>query len=96
MVRYMTLISFTQSGIADVEHSPHRADEFRKSVEAAGGRVVDQYWIVGEVDGAVIFEAPDESTASSLLLKLARQGFTRTRSMRAYDAQEFKAVLDQS
>jgi uncharacterized protein with GYD domain len=94
MVRYLSLISFTQQGVAHIKNSPDRASKFSASVEAAGGRVVSKYWSIGEVDGTVVIEAPDDQTVSALLLKLAQEGNVRTRSMRVYDDEEFAAIVD--
>jgi uncharacterized protein with GYD domain len=93
MTRFLSLLTFTDQGIRDVEQSIHRADNFRKSVEAAGGKVISQYWLVGEVDGCVVFEAPDDQAASALLLSLARLGNVRTRTLRVYDTKEFEGIL---
>jgi uncharacterized protein with GYD domain len=93
MVRYMSLISFTDQGIREVDKSVARATKFRSAVEKAGGRVVQQYWAVGELDGCVVFEAPDENTAAALLLRLGRDDNVRTRTMRVFDANEFEAIV---
>jgi uncharacterized protein with GYD domain len=94
MIRYLSLISYTQQGAAEIKNSPARAKKFRAAVEAAGGQVISMYWSIGEVDGTLIFDAPDEQTGSALLLKLAQQGNVRTRSMRVYDELEFAAIVD--
>jgi uncharacterized protein with GYD domain len=93
MIRYLSLLTFTEQGIADVKASVKRAAMFRSSVETAGGQVIAQYWAVGEADGCLVFEAPDEPTAAALLLGLAREGNVRTKSMRVYDADEFGKTL---
>ncbi len=83
MVRYLTLIQLTDQGIHNINDSASREATFAVEVEKAGGNVVGQYWGVGQYDGAVVFEAPDEETATSLLLKLAHDGFVRTQSQHA-------------
>ncbi len=93
MVRYLSLISFTDQGIRDVKKSTARAAEFRSSVEAAGGKVLQQYWAVGEVDGCVVFEAPDDISAASLLLKLGQSDNVRTRTLRVFEADEFDKIV---
>jgi len=35
-----------------------------------GAKVTDIYWTMGDHDGVLIFEAPDDQTASPLLLHL--------------------------
>jgi uncharacterized protein with GYD domain len=93
MCRYLTLIQFTDQGIRDIKDSQYRAARFRGSVEAAGGRVLSVYWAIGEIDGAVVFEAPDEATAARLLLALGRDGFVRTKSARVFEAAELESVM---
>lgn len=93
MIRYLTLIDFTDQGLRNVGDTLQRADSFAQSVQAAGGKLVSQYWAVGDVDGCVIFEAPDEATGAALLVKLAKAGNVRTRTMRVFDTQEFQQVL---
>jgi uncharacterized protein with GYD domain len=93
MTRFLSLLTFTDQGIRDVKQSIHRAGNFRKSVEAAGGKVISQFWLVGEADGCVVFEAPDDQVASALLLSLAQLGNVRTRTLRAYDSNEFEKLL---
>jgi uncharacterized protein with GYD domain len=96
MVRYLTLVTFTDEGISAIEKTITRAAEFCKIVEESGGKVLSQYWSVGEVDGCFVFEAPDETTAAALLLGLGKEGHVRTRTMRVYNEQEFQQVLSKT
>ncbi len=70
-----------------------RAEEFRANVEAAGGKVLSAYWALGEVDGCLELEAPDEETATALLLKLGREGNVRMHTLHLYDIAEFQNIL---
>lgn len=96
MIRYMTLITFTDQGIANVKDTIKRAASFRDSVEAAGGKLLSQYWATGDADGCIVFEAPDAQTGASLLIKLARAGNVRTRTLQVYDVNEFQQILDKA
>lgn len=93
MIRYLTLIQFTDQGARNVDKSVQRASDFAKSVSDAGGKLVSQVWTVGQYDGCVVFETPDEATGSALLINLAKDGNVRTQTMRCYDNQEFENVL---
>lgn len=93
MTRYLSLLTFTEQGLANVQQSPTRAANFRASVEKAGGKVLSQYWAVGEADGCIVFEAPSEEVAASLLLALGKAGNVRTRTLRVYDASEFEQIV---
>ena len=96
MFRYLTLVNFTDQGVRNVNDSIQRASSFGQSVEAAGGKLLSQYWAVGEADGCVVFEVPDEQSGASLLLALAKDGNVRTSTMRVYDTQEFQQVLSKT
>jgi uncharacterized protein with GYD domain len=93
MTRFLSFLTFTDQGIRNVKQSIERANDFRKVIEAAGGKVVSQYWLVGEADGCIVFEAPDDQVAAALLLSLGQQGNVRTRTLRVYDAKEFAKIL---
>ncbi|KAA5539759.1 GYD domain-containing protein [Roseiconus nitratireducens] len=96
MIRYLTLITLTDQGVRDIGDSVQRASVFAESVRNAGGKLLSQTWTVGQYDGCVVFEAPDELTGASLLLNLEKGGNVRTLSMRCYDRQEFEQILQVS
>jgi uncharacterized protein with GYD domain len=93
MVRYLALVTFTDQGVRNVAQSIDRAGQFRAAVESAGGRVLSQYWTLGELDGCFVFEAPDETTAAGLLLRLDQGDNIRTRTLRAFDSDEFQKII---
>jgi len=92
MCRYLLLINFTDQGIRKVGDSVKRAKVFKTAIEKAGGALVAMYWALGEFDGAVVFEAPDDATATSLILDLGSKGFVRTRTARVFNAEEFGKI----
>lgn len=92
MVRYLSTLNFTVQGIRDIQHSAGRADEFRAAVEKVGGKVLFQYWSIGDADGCVVFEAPTEHIATQLLIRLEQKGNVRTKTMRVFDAAEFAGI----
>ena len=96
MATYLALITFTDQGIKNINGSVERASQFRSEVESVGGTVRDIYWAIGETDGVVIFDVPDEGTAATLLLHLASEGFVRTRSLRLLSEAEFKEAVSKA
>ncbi|MEM0924684.1 MAG: GYD domain-containing protein [Planctomycetota bacterium] len=95
MFRYHSLINFTDAGAKNIQDSISRATAFGQSVEQAGGKLIAQYWSLGAYDGCVIFEVPDDKTASRLLVHLAKDGFVRTQTMRVYENSEAGEILTQ-
>ena len=93
MATFIVLLDYTDQGIRNLENSPQRADAFNELAEAAGVRIVDQYWTIGSHDGVLILEAPSQEVAASLLLQLGRQGNVRTTTLRAYDWGEAQDLI---
>jgi uncharacterized protein with GYD domain len=70
MARYVLLINWTDQGIRNAKDTINRANAARQAFQAGGGQVIDIYWTVGPYDIVAIFEAPDEETATRLVLAL--------------------------
>lgn len=96
MATYITLIRFTEQGVRNYRKSPERAAAFEAAAKKAGAKVRVVYWTLGEYDGVVLFDAPDEETATSLMLALAAQGNVQTTTLRAFDVREMKAIADKA
>ena len=55
-----------------------RTEAIRTAVERNGGRFIGLYYTFGEVDGFVLFEAPDSLTAASFAMAVAASGAGKT------------------
>jgi uncharacterized protein with GYD domain len=96
MLRYLSLVKFTDEGVRNARHSVARAAEFSQAVAAAEGKVLSVYWALGSYDGAIAFEVPTEGVAATLLLKLGAKGFVRTETMRIFTSEEFAGIADKA
>ena len=63
------------------------------SAEKMGVDVKNVYWTLGPFDGLIVFEAPDEETATALMLHLGSFGNVQTQTARAYQADEMEQIL---
>ena len=90
---YISLINYTDQGIRDLKLSPQRAQTFRQNAEAAGLKVLAQYWTAGTCDGVLILAGDSEEKVLGALAQLAALGNVRTQSLRAFDAAEFAAIV---
>lgn len=93
MQRYVVLLKFTDTGIREVEDSPARARRFCALAEQAGATVESVLWTLGEFDGVLQLQAPDDKTATALVLSLHKADNVHTRMLRAFDADEFGEIL---
>ncbi len=93
MPNYVTLMNWTEQGIKTFEATVDRADAADAELNAAGIRFKDIYWTIGAYDMIAILEAPDEETLTASLLKLGAAGNLRTRTLRAFTADEMRGII---
>jgi uncharacterized protein with GYD domain len=58
-----------------------------------GVKVSDVYWTLGAFDGVLIFDAPDEATATTAMLQLSSLGNVKTTTARAFNADEMGKIV---
>lgn len=93
MPAYITLANFTDQGIRNVKGTVERAQAVKKAAEASGGRVIGVWWTIGQYDTVLIFEAPDDETATRNLLATGMLGNVRTTTLRAFSEDEMKRIV---
>jgi len=93
METYVILAKYTEKGAATIKDSPARAQAVRKAVEAAGGKWLGFYLVMGQYDLVLIIEAPSAQVAASLLLSIGAQGNVSTQSLRAFTEVEFRGLV---
>lgn len=93
MATFITTLQFTEQGIKAVRDTCKRAAAFKTTAEKLGIKVTGEYWTLGTFDGVIVFEAPDEATATAAMLHLSSQGNLRTQTVRALDTAEMQKVL---
>ena len=93
MATFITTLHFTEQGIQAVRDTCDRAAAFKTTAKKMGIKVTGMYWTLGAFDGVLVFDAPDEETATAVLLHLGSLGNIRTQTARAYDAAEMQKIL---
>src|SRR5206468_6394336 len=81
----------SRKGIKTASHQ--RAAALKAAAKKMGVKVTDIYWTLGDHDGVLIFEAPDDETATTLLLHLGASGNVHTTTVRAFTAAEMDKLL---
>jgi uncharacterized protein with GYD domain len=94
MATYVTLMNFTKQGLGSVKDTVKRAEAAKKAAREAGATIKEALWTQGQYDIVLISEAPDDATATALLLTIAKQGNVRTQTLRAFTAAEMQGILD--
>ena len=79
MPLYKLDFAYTPEAWAGLIRSPEdRTEAIRTVVESAGGRLIDVYYAFGEIDGFVLFEAPDSVSAAALAMTVIASGAGKT------------------
>ena len=93
MPTYIILYKLTDQGIRNIKEAPQRIEEGIKALEAAGGKVIGFYSVMGEYDYVSIGEAPNDETAVALALAIGSQGNVRTTTLKAFTKEEFAEIV---
>lgn len=95
MVRYTLLFRYTEIGASQIQNTVARAAHVRQTAAALGVTVESMAWTLGEYDGVISLTARDEVSVIALTTEIARRGYVRTHLLRAYNEEEFTAILAQ-
>jgi uncharacterized protein with GYD domain len=93
MPTYVTLMNWTDQGIRTAKDSVQRRDQADALAEKHGARIEQVYWTVGPYDLVTIIDAPDDESATSMLLELGSAGNLRTTTLRAYGREEMSGII---
>jgi uncharacterized protein with GYD domain len=93
MPTYISLINFTEKGVAGFKDTVDRAEAGKALAGTFGGALKEIYWTLGPYDIVAISEAPDDESATAFALTLASQGNVRTTTMRAFDSGEMRGII---
>jgi uncharacterized protein with GYD domain len=93
MPHYVTLLRYTQQGIAKVKESPKRLDAGRKTAEKMGGKLHAWYLTMGAYDALVISEFPNDDVCAQYMLSLGSLGNVTTQTMKAFTEAEYRKII---
>jgi uncharacterized protein with GYD domain len=94
MPHYVILWNWTDQGVRAVKDSPKRLASFRAEVEKAGGKLIGEYYTMGQYDGIVIVETPSDETIMSIVLGDASKGNFRSMTLKAFPMSEAAKVIE--
>jgi uncharacterized protein with GYD domain len=93
MPTYVILMNWTDQGVRTVRDTVQRREQADGLAERHGARIEQVYWTVGPYDLVTIVEAPDDESATAMLVELGSAGNLRTTTLRAYDREEMSGIL---
>ncbi len=94
MPAYVCLINYTEQGVRNVKNTADCYRSFEKVIESFKARKIGFWWTLGQHDLVAVVEAPDDETASKIVLRLGLEGNVRTTTLRAFSEDEFVAIVN--
>ena len=92
MPKYISLVKWTQQGIAHVKDSPNRLDSGRKAFKEIGVEIKQVHMTMGRYDLIMLLEAPNDDAVATALLSLASQGNVQTETLKAWTEDEYRKI----
>ncbi len=93
MPTYITLMKYTQQGIASIKEVPDRIDAMKESIQAVGGELKAYYLVMGRYDTVLIAEFPDDMTYAQNTLAGVARGNVSTETLKAFTEDEFREIV---
>lgn len=92
MPTYISLMRWTQQGVANVKDSQNRLDAGRKAFREIGVEIKQVHMTMGRYDLIMLLEAPSDDVAATALLSLAAQGNVQTETLKAWNESEYRKI----
>jgi uncharacterized protein with GYD domain len=93
MPHFVTLIRYTQQGIAKIKESPKRLDAAKKAAEKAGGKIHAWYLTMGKYDAVLISEFPNDEAGALFMLSVGAMGNVTTQTLKAFTEGEYRKII---
>ncbi len=93
MPTYVVLMNWTDQGIRTARDTVHRREQADALAQKYGAKIEQSYWTVGPYDLVVVVQAPDDESATAMLLELGTAGNLRTTTLRAYDRDQMSGII---
>jgi uncharacterized protein with GYD domain len=93
MPTYISLLRYTQHGLANVKNGPTRLDAAKNAYRQAGGQLKAFYLTMGQYDMIAVAELPNDETAAQLALTFSAAGNIRFETFRAFTEPEYRKIM---
>ena len=93
MATYITLIRYTERGIANIKDGPRRVTEAKEIHHSMGAELKQFFLTMGGYDAVSIAEAPDDATMAKVLLALGAKGNIHTETLTAFTEDEARNII---
>jgi uncharacterized protein with GYD domain len=88
MMKFVLLATLSPQGLQTLRLTPERLLEVNREIEDLGGRVLDQWAVLGYYDFLSVIEAPDEMAAANIVAELSARGSATFETLTIVDPDE--------
>jgi uncharacterized protein with GYD domain len=88
MMKFVLLATLSPQGLQTLKLTPERLLEVNREIEDLGGRVLDQWAVLGYYDFLSVIEAPDEMAAATMVAELSARGSATFETLTIIDPDE--------
>ncbi|MFN4227011.1 MAG: GYD domain-containing protein [Candidatus Ratteibacteria bacterium] len=89
MAKFIMFSTLTEKGAKTIKQKPDRIKEVNKEIEKMGGKILEQYAILGPFDFLTIIEVENEKVAAKISLEFAQRGSVKITTYPAIDIDDF-------
>jgi uncharacterized protein with GYD domain len=93
MPHFVSLLRYTQQGMAKIKESPTRLDAAKKAAEKAGGKIHSWYLTMGQYDAVLISEFPNDEACAKFSLSVGALGNVTTETLKAFTETEYRRIV---
>ncbi|MCI0849676.1 MAG: GYD domain-containing protein [Chloroflexi bacterium] len=84
MQTYILLSNLTDEGRRTLKDRPERLEEVNRELEEMGGRIIQQFALLGAYDFVTVIEAPDNHAVTQIAVALSSRGTIRLQTLAAF------------
>lgn len=88
MKKFILLATLSPQGLQTLRVTPERLFEVNREIEDLGGRVIDQWAVLGYYDFLSVIEAPDEIAVANMTAGLSARGSASFETLTVVDPAE--------
>ncbi len=93
MSTYFILANWTEQGIKAIKASPKRLGAAKRLAKDCGVKVRSFHMTLGQYDGILTVEAPDDEAVARFALALSSAGNVRTTTLKGFTEQEYQKIV---
>ena len=92
-MQFILSMNFTEQGIRGIKDAPKRSQQARDLAKKMGCEIKQIYLTTGDFDLVAMLEAPNGDAMAKFVMALGMIGNVRTRTARAWPAEEFMKLV---